>query len=84
MRINIWMSIIGIAIAGGWLLLRGRRPEDQVDDADDDPAGDDSTEDADDSAEGGDDSDSGDAGVGVEEVEVTPTVDGVSKPIEGV
>lgn len=26
-RINIWMSIIGIAIAGGWLLLRGRRPE---------------------------------------------------------
>ena len=27
-RINIWMSIIGIAIAGGWLLVRGRRPED--------------------------------------------------------
>lgn len=26
-RINIWVSIIGIAIAGGWLLLRGRRPE---------------------------------------------------------
>ena len=25
-RINIWMSIIGIAIAGGWLLVRGRRP----------------------------------------------------------
>ena len=25
---NIWMSIIGIAIAGGWLLVRGRRPED--------------------------------------------------------
>ena len=23
-RINIWMSIIGIVIAGGWLLLRGR------------------------------------------------------------
>jgi len=23
-RINIWMSIVGIAIAGGWLLLRGR------------------------------------------------------------
>ena len=78
-RINIWMSIIGIAIAGGWLLLRGRRPEDQVDDADDD-----STEAADDSAEGGDGTDSGDAGVGVEEVEVTPPVDGVSKPIEGV
>ncbi|HAB58058.1 MAG TPA: prolipoprotein diacylglyceryl transferase, partial [Acidimicrobiaceae bacterium] len=32
-RINIWMSIIGIAIAGAWLLLRGRRPED--DSADD-------------------------------------------------
>ena len=29
-RINIWMSIIGIAIAGGWLLLRGRRPEDDL------------------------------------------------------
>ena len=27
-RINIWMSIIGIAIAGGWLIVRGRRPED--------------------------------------------------------
>ena len=27
-RINIWMSIIGIAIAGGWLLVRGRRHED--------------------------------------------------------
>ena len=26
-RVNIWMSIIGIAIAGGWLLLCGRRPE---------------------------------------------------------
>ncbi|MEZ5245056.1 MAG: prolipoprotein diacylglyceryl transferase [Acidimicrobiales bacterium] len=24
-RVNIWMSIIGITIAGGWLLLRGRR-----------------------------------------------------------
>lgn len=23
-RINIWMSIVGIAIAGGWLLVRGR------------------------------------------------------------
>ena len=26
-RVNIWMSIVGIVIAGGWLLLRGRRPE---------------------------------------------------------
>jgi prolipoprotein diacylglyceryltransferase len=25
LRINIWMSIIGIAIAGGWLLVRDRR-----------------------------------------------------------
>lgn len=25
-RINIWMSVIGIAIAGGWLLTRGRVP----------------------------------------------------------
>jgi prolipoprotein diacylglyceryl transferase len=24
-RVNIWMSIIGITLAGGWLLLRGRR-----------------------------------------------------------
>ncbi|MEM7140550.1 MAG: prolipoprotein diacylglyceryl transferase [Actinomycetota bacterium] len=35
-RINIWMSVIGIAIAGGWLLLRGRRRDD---DADSDGAG---------------------------------------------
>ncbi len=27
-RINIWMSIIGIAMASGWLILRGKRPED--------------------------------------------------------
>lgn len=26
-RVNIWMSIVGIALAGGWLLLRGRRPD---------------------------------------------------------
>jgi len=26
-RINIWMSIIGITLAGGWLLLRGRRSD---------------------------------------------------------
>lgn len=78
-RINIWMSIIGIAIAGGWLLLRGRRPEDQLDDAV--PGSDDPDSDL---AEDSDDADSGDAGVGVEEVEVTPPVDGVSKPIEGV
>ena len=28
-RINIWMSIIGIGIAGCWLLLRGRRPTEE-------------------------------------------------------
>ena len=27
-RVNIWMSIVVIAIAGGWLLVRGRRPDD--------------------------------------------------------
>jgi prolipoprotein diacylglyceryl transferase len=27
-RINIWMSITGIVLAGGWLLLRGRRSDD--------------------------------------------------------
>lgn len=27
-RINIWMSVIGITLAGGWLLLRGRRTAD--------------------------------------------------------
>jgi len=31
-RVNIWMSIIGITVAGGWLLLRGRRT-DSSDDA---------------------------------------------------
>ena len=37
-RVNIWMSIVGIVIAGGWLLLRGRRPNsDPVVDADGDP-----------------------------------------------
>lgn len=24
LRVNIWMSIVGIAVAGGWLLVRGR------------------------------------------------------------
>lgn len=34
-RINIWMSAIGIIVAGGWLLLRGRAPQgDGSDDAD--------------------------------------------------
>ncbi len=29
-RINIWMSVIGIALAGGWLVLRGRRSDDSA------------------------------------------------------
>lgn len=28
-RINIWISLIGIVLAGGWLLRRGRRPDDE-------------------------------------------------------
>ncbi len=46
-RVNIWMSVVGIAVAGGWLLVRGRRP-----------------------------TDSGDAGAGVEEVEMALPDDG--------
>ena len=30
-RINIWVSLIGIAVAGGWLLLRGRPGSDDPD-----------------------------------------------------
>ncbi len=33
-RINIWMSVVGIAIAGAWLVLRGRRPESGPTDSD--------------------------------------------------
>ncbi len=29
-RVNIWMSVVGILIAAGWLLLRGRRPQDDA------------------------------------------------------
>lgn len=29
-RINIWMSVIGIVLAGGWLVLRGRRSDDSA------------------------------------------------------
>ena len=71
-RINIWMSIIGITVAGGLLLWRGlaRDGEADLEDVDrEDEAG---------AAEG----DSGDAGGGVEEVEVTPTVDGAAESIE--
>lgn len=37
-RINIWMSVIGIVLAGGWLVLRGKRPDDD-DESDSDSAG---------------------------------------------
>jgi len=30
-RVNIWMSVVGIAVAGGWLLVRGRRGSDSDD-----------------------------------------------------
>lgn len=40
-RVNIWMSLVGIVVAGGWLLLRGRRPQDDA------PQAHDSREDAD-------------------------------------
>lgn len=38
-RINIWMSIIGITLAGGWLLLRGRPDRSGGADSDDAGAG---------------------------------------------
>ncbi|MEO0495426.1 MAG: prolipoprotein diacylglyceryl transferase family protein, partial [Actinomycetota bacterium] len=71
-RINIWMSIIGIAIAGAWLVRRGRRPEGEADDDLDDVDG------------GDDDSASDDAGGGVEEVEMTSPEDGAPESVEGV
>lgn len=68
-RVNIWMSLVGIAVAGGWLLARGRRDTAEAD-TDEAAAGE-----ADEGAEAGA---SDDAGGGVEEVEVTATEDGVS------
>ena len=59
-RINIWMSIVGIVIAGGLLLWKGL--------------------DRDRGAATGEASAHG--GGGVEEVEVTATVDGAAEPIE--
>ena len=79
-RINIWMSIIGIAIAGGLLLWKGLNRGDDVDvDLTDGTVGD-----GDGSAapEGADAAGSGDAGGSVEEVEVASTVDGAAEPIE--
>lgn len=34
-RINIWMSLIGIVAAGAWLVLRGRAPQTETDGSDD-------------------------------------------------
>ena len=62
-RINIWMSIIGITLAGGWLLVKGRRVADEPAGSDD-PAGSDEP--------AGSDDPSG----GIEEVEVTLPEDG--------
>jgi phosphatidylglycerol---prolipoprotein diacylglyceryl transferase len=63
-RVNIWMSAIGIAIAGGWLLLRGLRP---------DPGTSDDSDTSDDSGA----SDETGGGV-VEDVEMTLPDDGVA------
>ncbi|MEM9520445.1 MAG: prolipoprotein diacylglyceryl transferase [Actinomycetota bacterium] len=71
-RINIWMSVIGIAVAGGLLLWRGLTPRAELD-ADADPADSDESDLAD---------DSGDAGGGVEEVEVASSGDGAAETIE--
>ena len=76
-RVNIWMSIIGIAIAGGLLVWRGinRGPgEADVDLTDN------STDGA--APEGADGTSSGDAGGSVEEVEVASPVDGAAETIE--
>ncbi len=76
-RVNIWMSVIGIVLAGGWLLLRGR-PEEQSDtDHPDDDRSDDSDGAADDEG-GSDDGEGGsdDAGTGVEEIEMAAPDDG--------
>ena len=67
-RINIWMSIIGIAIAGGLLLWKGLDRGD--------------TDDADAASGDADDADSGRAGGSVEEVEVASPVDGAAESIE--
>ncbi|MEM9202648.1 MAG: prolipoprotein diacylglyceryl transferase [Actinomycetota bacterium] len=71
-RINIWMSVIGIAVAGGLLLWRGLTPRAELG-ADADAADSDECDLAD---------DSGDAGGGVEEVEVASSGDGAPETIE--
>jgi len=65
-RINIWMSVIGIVLAGGWLILRGRRPDDET-------LNDETTDD-----ESPDDEMSDDAGARVEEIQMALPDDGVS------
>jgi prolipoprotein diacylglyceryl transferase len=77
-RINIWMSIVGIAIAGGLLAWKGlnRGSSDADLDLTDGSGPDDAGADV--AAEGA----SGDAGGGVEEIEVTSPLDGSSESIE--
>jgi len=69
-RINIWMSVIGIAIAGGWLLTRGRVPLAEASEGD--------AEASEGDAEASEGIDSADAGGGVEEIEVAAPEEGVS------
>jgi prolipoprotein diacylglyceryl transferase len=64
-RINFWMSLIGIVLAGGWLLRYGRKPPDD-EPATGEPASDDRT----------DEQFSDDTGGGVEEIEVAPPDEG--------
>jgi phosphatidylglycerol---prolipoprotein diacylglyceryl transferase len=88
-RVNIWMSITGIVLAGGWLLLRGRPDEPSDDTHSDNNHSDNSGSDnsgSDDSASDDSDSDdsvsedsvSDDSGTGVEEVEMASPDDGAS------
>jgi len=74
-RVNIWMSVIGIVLAGGWLLLRGRPEEhSDTDHPDTDHPDDDRADDRDGAAE--DEGGSDDAGAGVEEIEMAAPDDG--------
>ena len=58
LRINLWMSGIGILLAGGWLLRYGRKPPDDAPDGDAAP-------------DEGEVSDAAGADGGVEEIEMT-------------
>jgi phosphatidylglycerol---prolipoprotein diacylglyceryl transferase len=63
LRVNTWMSGIGIVLAGGWLLIWGRADNDGDEDGD---------------ADGVDDDSSDDTGADIEQVEMTSSDDGAS------